>query len=341
MKSRPKVFLRLVLAVLWAAGGASAQGPKADPPWLAEYIPSASLGLIMEGASNLVPAPSAEPGEMGRSLDYFSDRSAAEKALHAFRGPRGRIFANFLVSDSGSNPGSTTLLCGRTNVWSQDWDDIEEARISRTEGAVSDWAHHESFGTFNNLKRTTSRERSFAIAECLAKLPGMPSLKPVRPDLKSLYINEGAYTVAIGALQGMDPPAVRGSDDQYRQVFRCLVTEASRRWQGVGRNAAVRAIWIPGPEDSGIPSRWYLAMSVMDTKDAVDKFFRVPASDFGAAEGLWKTRFSLDDAIDRVTGIVGADVMRDSLWGCRLKAGLFVLPPQRFETNPNRCPVAP
>jgi hypothetical protein len=298
--------------------------------WLIEYIEGTGVMNVLDGQTNTKPSPTTVPNEMNLALDHFADKGAAIRRLDEYR-KGGRIFMGFEIgSIEKDGPSHVIAACGRTPSWSTDWETLWNASVYKS-GEETAWTTLDSPGTFSNFKYASARERIYAVAQCLAKLPGMPPLKPLHPKIRSLYISDDAYKVATNWLKARDPQAVRGTDAQYKYLFRCLTTRVGDGLNGAGDLLAVRTI-----DFEGLPPSLMLFRT---DKDGVDRVFDASDDDAEGMAGIWPEHYGLDPtgALPSAQAFLSG-VLPEHERECRMKAGLFVVPPSSVTTaTPAAC----
>ncbi|MCC7441093.1 MAG: hypothetical protein IT285_05655 [Bdellovibrionales bacterium] len=333
-----RLFTILLLVGLAGVGlpGYAGSGTPDRSKWLIEFIDPTNFLDWADGHTTLSPSPSPVAGEMARALQRFADPEAAIRRLNEYR-QGGRVFAGFRISTSSSSSGALNMLCGRTPSWSDDWEEAFNASVYKTEDAPENpaWTFLESPGSFTNFKHASPREREYAIAQCLSRIPGMPALAPSRPRIEALYIAPDAYDMGVRWLRGRFPAP--GSDEQYRHAFRCMITRAGERLDGAGTRIAVRKIKYG---EIGVSSAFpHLVAIFRADQEGIERIFEADSDEAPDMEGIWTHRTGWDPNNRRhaLEVLFGDELIAEHETRCRLRAGLLAAPPPAiFEPTATR-----
>lgn len=340
----------LTVALAIGAGQAFA-GPLSGKIWV-HVDPTEPLSAVFVPGVGVEASPNPGSSEIDDALAQFTDPRAAMERLEALKRARGysggMVFAGFYYTTEGFNAGKMDLLCGVTRTQRPDFERVREA--------MTDYRGGDSSGIkWRNFKKSSRAERVRAIARCLGSFEGMPRLRPARHEVRKLYIDDTSYALAEEWIGREDMPAVRGSHEQYRKAFRCLVTRAAEEnLEATGESVVFRAMdtthtirrekttprWMrsvfPGingnyTEYEEVPDR-HVFMSVTSDSNVDYLWSRGDAESVG---GLWPTSAGftgvtvngMDHPIEQALG----PRARSHLAECRRHAGLFELPSARVD----------
>jgi hypothetical protein len=319
--------------------------------WLVgPYIAPSRPIDVLDGVIDFKASPSdASSRELRDALALFSNETEAIRTLDRHR-EGGRIYVGFKYSQAGD----LLVQCGRTLSWSTDWDEIERQRGELGEN----WFSEISFGSFNGFKRAGRQERIYAIARCLSLIPQMPPLRAIHPTPREVRIEPAVYRDAVQWLSQSDSIAIRGTVDQYRTAFRCLVTQAARRLRGTGEIVVLRKhehhqdayservftsfTHSTVTEHQEINFSSYSLHSV-ETSEGADWIL---SRDRGELAGIWPSRagypgITINGTTNPFIQLLSPEVIQTHLTDCRRAAGLFEIPPSRIEVGPSpslSCP---
>jgi hypothetical protein len=341
MRALRYIFAASVLASFPTSGLASAKagGAPPEPPThgFVYYQPTGILGAVVSGKVGGGATPKPDGFEVRDALAEFRDPATAKKVLAEMKAkagaPNGKTFALFRYTDSETQGwGMLNMVCG---VSKEDRSDDQEVVFDKS----IDWSFDDQATMpFAHFKVASRAQKVRSIARCLAKLPGMPTLKPLPPvRVAALHIDDRAYTLGELYLKARDPVGFVGSHEQYRKAFRCLVTRSAQALpEAQGDSVAVRAIKIENEVENynqeTVSIDYSITMLAVMPSSSVDAFFS--GADTDAFGGLWATRWGFSDLptkkgntmIDQIIGDKEKDIPE-----CRRQAGLLEIPPARIE----------